>query len=134
MAANGLRTDKIWIDGGLIPYDEANIHVLSHSLHYGLAVFEGMRCYKSDNGRSAMLGSQFQDMLRCIRCGACMNHCPVYRAVGGHSYGWVYPGPMGSVLTPMVACPPFTAAGTAELGTSISVTSRLASSFHLPSR
>jgi len=41
-----------------------------------------------------------QEMLRCIRCGACMNHCPVYRAVGGHAYGWVYPGPMGSVLTP----------------------------------
>ena len=53
-----------------------------------------------DNGRSAMLGSEFQDMLRCIRCGACMNHCPVYAAVGGHAYGWVYPGPMGSVLTP----------------------------------
>lgn len=53
-----------------------------------------------DNGRSAMLGTQFQDMLRCIRCGACMNHCPVYHAVGGHAYGWVYPGPMGAVLTP----------------------------------
>jgi L-lactate dehydrogenase complex protein LldF len=53
-----------------------------------------------DNGRSAMLGSDFQDMLRCIRCGACMNHCPVYQAVGGHAYGWVYPGPMGAVLTP----------------------------------
>ena len=53
-----------------------------------------------DNGRSAMLGTQFQDMLRCIRCAACMNHCPVYGAVGGHAYGWVYPGPMGSVLTP----------------------------------
>ena len=39
-------------------------------------------------------------MLRCIRCGACMNHCPVYHAVGGHAYGWVYPGPMGAVLTP----------------------------------
>ena len=39
-------------------------------------------------------------MLRCIRCGACMNHCPVYAAVGGHAYGVVYPGPMGSVLTP----------------------------------
>ena len=47
-----------------------------------------------------MLGTSFQDMLRCIRCGACMNHCPVYQAVGGHAYGWVYPGPMGSVLTP----------------------------------
>jgi len=53
-----------------------------------------------DNGRSAMLGTAFQDMLRCIRCGACMNHCPIYQAVGGHAYGWVYPGPMGAVLTP----------------------------------
>ncbi|HEY8566294.1 MAG TPA: LutB/LldF family L-lactate oxidation iron-sulfur protein [Beijerinckiaceae bacterium] len=53
-----------------------------------------------DNGRTNMLGTQFQDMLRCIRCGACMNHCPVYHAVGGHAYGWVYPGPMGAVLTP----------------------------------
>ena len=53
-----------------------------------------------DNGRSNMLGGEFQDMLRCIRCGACMNHCPVYHAVGGHAYGWVYPGPMGAVLTP----------------------------------
>jgi L-lactate dehydrogenase complex protein LldF len=55
-----------------------------------------------DNGRSAMLGSAFQDMLRCIRCGACMNHCPVYNAIGGHAYGFVYPGPMGSVLTPAI--------------------------------
>jgi L-lactate dehydrogenase complex protein LldF len=53
-----------------------------------------------DNGRSSMLAGQFSDMLRCIRCGACMNHCPVYQAVGGHAYGWVYPGPMGAVLTP----------------------------------
>ena len=53
-----------------------------------------------DNGRSEMVGTEFQDMLRCIRCSACMNHCPVYGAVGGHAYGWVYPGPMGSVLTP----------------------------------
>jgi L-lactate dehydrogenase complex protein LldF len=53
-----------------------------------------------DNGRSSMLGTEFQDMLRCIRCGACMNHCPVYHSVGGHAYGWVYPGPMGAVLTP----------------------------------
>ncbi len=53
-----------------------------------------------DNGRSSMLGTDYQDMLRCIRCGACMNHCPVYQEVGGHSYGWVYSGPMGAVLTP----------------------------------
>lgn len=55
-----------------------------------------------DNGRSGMLAGQFREMLRCIRCGACMNHCPVYQAVGGHAYGWVYPGPMGSVLTPSI--------------------------------
>nr|WP_302474273.1 LutB/LldF family L-lactate oxidation iron-sulfur protein [Roseococcus sp. MDT2-1-1] len=53
-----------------------------------------------DAGRSNMVGTDFQDMLRCIRCSACMNHCPVYGVVGGHAYGWVYPGPMGSVLTP----------------------------------
>ena len=53
-----------------------------------------------DNGRSGLLGSEFEDMLRCIRCSACINHCPVYAAVGGHAYGWVYSGPMGAVLTP----------------------------------
>ncbi|MFN3987631.1 MAG: LutB/LldF family L-lactate oxidation iron-sulfur protein [Rhodocyclaceae bacterium] len=55
-----------------------------------------------DNGRSRMLAGRFRDMLRCIRCGACMNHCPVYGSIGGHAYGWVYPGPMGSVLTPLI--------------------------------
>lgn len=53
-----------------------------------------------DNGRSRMLGSKFAEMLRCIRCGACLNHCPVYQNVGGHAYGSVYPGPMGAVLSP----------------------------------
>jgi len=53
-----------------------------------------------DGGRTQLLGGDLQEMLRCIRCGACMNHCPVYQSVGGHAYGWVYPGPMGSVLTP----------------------------------
>jgi len=56
-----------------------------------------------DNGRSAMVGGPFREMLRCIRCGACMNHCPVYLAAGGHAYGWVYVGPMGAVLTPQFA-------------------------------
>jgi len=55
-----------------------------------------------DNGRSEMLGNEFADMLRCIRCGACLNHCPVYGAIGGHAYGSVYPGPMGAVLTPQL--------------------------------
>lgn len=54
-----------------------------------------------DAGRTKLLGGAMQPMLRCIRCGACMNHCPVYQNVGGHAYGWVYPGPMGSILTPV---------------------------------
>src|SRR5215831_15311902 len=54
-----------------------------------------------DCGRSTILGSDVREALRCIRCGACMNHCPVYQNIGGHSYGWVYPGPIGSILTPM---------------------------------
>jgi L-lactate dehydrogenase complex protein LldF len=53
-----------------------------------------------DAGRSGVLGSEVSEALRCIRCGACMNHCPVYQNIGGHSYGWVYPGPIGSILTP----------------------------------
>lgn len=53
-----------------------------------------------DNGRTDLLGGEFNDMLRCLRCAACLNHCPVYVAIGGHAYGWVYPGPMGAVLTP----------------------------------
>ena len=56
-----------------------------------------------DNGRSKMLEGPFRPMLRCIRCGACMNHCPVYMNAGGHAYKSVYPGPMGAVLTPMIA-------------------------------
>ena len=56
-----------------------------------------------DNGRSELLGTEFQDMLRCIRCSACINHCPVYTAIGGHAYGSVYSGPMGAVLTPAFA-------------------------------
>ncbi|MGQ0742148.1 MAG: lactate utilization protein B [Alphaproteobacteria bacterium] len=53
-----------------------------------------------DNGRSALLGSPAREVLRCIRCGACLNHCPVYGAIGGHAYGSVYPGPIGAALEP----------------------------------
>lgn len=54
-----------------------------------------------DNGRSAVLADpKLRDALRCIRCGACLNVCPVYQQVGGHAYGWVYPGPIGAVLDP----------------------------------
>ena len=53
-----------------------------------------------DNGRSKLLGTEFEEMLRCIRCGACLNHCPIYQTVGGHAYGWVYAGPIGAITTP----------------------------------
>lgn len=55
-----------------------------------------------DNGRTRMLREGLKDMLRCLRCGACMNHCVVFRQLGGHAYGGVYPGPMGAVLTPLI--------------------------------
>ena len=55
-----------------------------------------------DNHRSDLLDSGYRAMLDCIRCGACLNHCPVYASVGGHAYGSVYAGPMGSVLTPLL--------------------------------
>ena len=62
---------------------------------------EEMHIVLVDNGRTAMLADHgLRAMLRCIRCGACMNHCVVYRQIGGHAYGAVYPGPMGAVLTP----------------------------------
>ena len=54
-----------------------------------------------DNGRSSLLGTEYQDVLHCIRCGACLNVCPVYRNIGGHAYGSVYPGPIGSLVTPL---------------------------------
>ena len=58
-----------------------------------------------DNGRSRVLGSNVAEVLACIRCGACLNVCPVYRRVGGHSYGSVYAGPVGAVLTPALEGP-----------------------------
>jgi L-lactate dehydrogenase complex protein LldF len=54
-----------------------------------------------DNGRRDVLATEYRDTLRCIRCGACLNACPVYRTIGGHAYGSVYPGPIGSLLTPL---------------------------------
>src|SRR5258707_891374 len=54
-----------------------------------------------DNGRSRILSTPFRESLQCIRCGACLNACPVYRRIGGHAYGGGYPGPIGSILTPL---------------------------------
>ncbi len=62
---------------------------------------EEMHIVLVDNGRTRMLTNGLREMLRCIRCGACMNHCVVYRQIGGHAYGSTYPGPMGAVLTPV---------------------------------
>jgi L-lactate dehydrogenase complex protein LldF len=54
-----------------------------------------------DNGRSRILGGPLRESLFCIRCGACLNACPVYRNIGGHAYGGIYAGPIGAVLTPL---------------------------------
>jgi L-lactate dehydrogenase complex protein LldF len=56
-----------------------------------------------DNGRSEVLGGDYREILRCIRCGACLNVCPVYRQASGHAYRGVYSGPVGAVLTPLLA-------------------------------
>ena len=55
-----------------------------------------------DNGRSEIYATDYAEALACIRCGACQNACPVYRSTGGHAYGWVYGGPIGAVLTPLL--------------------------------
>ncbi len=55
-----------------------------------------------DNGRSGILDSKYRDVLRCIRCGACLNSCPVFRNLGGHIFPGCYSGPMGSVLLPLL--------------------------------
>lgn len=63
---------------------------------------EAMHIVIMDNGRSAILRSTNREALYCLRCGACLNVCPIYQNIGGHAYGWVYPGPIGAVLTPML--------------------------------
>jgi len=55
-----------------------------------------------DNGRSGIYTTDYAEALACIRCGACLNACPVYVVAGGHSYGWVYSGPIGAVVTPLL--------------------------------
>jgi L-lactate dehydrogenase complex protein LldF len=64
---------------------------------------EEMHVIVVDNGRSAILPTEFRSALHCIRCGACQNVCPVFRQVGGHAYGGTYGGPIGAVLTPLLA-------------------------------
>jgi L-lactate dehydrogenase complex protein LldF len=65
---------------------------------------EEMHVVMVDNGRTAALADpKMREMLYCIRCGACLNTCPVYRKIGGHAYGWVYSGPIGALVTPELA-------------------------------
>jgi L-lactate dehydrogenase complex protein LldF len=71
---------------------------------------ERMHILLLDCGRSAILEGKYREVLKCIRCGACLNACPVYQSVGGHAYGWVYSGPIGAVLTPLLAGLPEAAA------------------------
>jgi L-lactate dehydrogenase complex protein LldF len=61
---------------------------------------EALHVVLLDNGRSQVMASERAEILGCIRCGACMNVCPVYVSIGGHAYGDTYPGPVGAVLTP----------------------------------
>lgn len=63
---------------------------------------EALHLVIMDNGRSQILGTEFEESLQCLRCGACLNVCPVYRVVGGHAYGGVYSGPIGAVQTPLL--------------------------------
>ena len=64
---------------------------------------EEMHLVIVDNGRSRLLADpELRESLYCLRCGACLNACPVYRKIGGHAYGWVYPGPIGAVISPVM--------------------------------
>jgi L-lactate dehydrogenase complex protein LldF len=64
---------------------------------------ERMHVIFLDHNRRSLLGTPYQEMLACVRCGACLNVCPVYRRIGGHAYDAVYSGPMGAVLTPLLS-------------------------------
>jgi len=75
----------------------------TYTSFYGPGTARDFHVVLLDNGRSALLGGSRQPLLRCIRCGACMNHCPVYLAIGGHAYGATYPGPIGAALVPALA-------------------------------
>jgi L-lactate dehydrogenase complex protein LldF len=71
---------------------------------------ERMHILLLDCGRSAILEGKYREILKCVRCAACLNVCPVYQSVGGHAYGWVYSGPIGAVLTPLLVGLPEAAA------------------------
>jgi L-lactate dehydrogenase complex protein LldF len=75
-------------------------HMIAGPRRLGLDGPEEVHLVLLDNGRTRVMNSDYRDILRCIRCGACLNVCPVYRCSSGHAYGHVYPGPVGAVLAP----------------------------------
>jgi L-lactate dehydrogenase complex protein LldF len=96
------RTEDLGVFTRLLARSATGQAITTYTSHYRQAKHGGqMHVVIVDNGRSGRLGNEtYLDSLKCIRCGACMNTCPVYRRSGGHSYGNVIPGPIGSILAP----------------------------------
>jgi L-lactate dehydrogenase complex protein LldF len=96
------RTEDLGVFTRLLARSATGQAITTYTSHYRQAKPGGqMHVVIVDNGRSGRLGNEiYRDSLKCIRCGACMNTCPVYRRSGGHSYGFVIPGPIGSILAP----------------------------------
>ncbi len=97
------RTEDMGVFVRLLARSATGQQITSYTSHYRKAKAGGqMHVVIVDNGRSEHLGnSSHMDSLKCIRCGACLNTCPVYRRSGGYSYGSVIPGPIGSILAPL---------------------------------
>jgi L-lactate dehydrogenase complex protein LldF len=94
-------TEELAIFTRLLARSATGQTITTYTSHYRKAKPGGqMHVVIVDNGRSKSLGGKYQNSLKCIRCGACMNTCPVYRRSGGHSYSYVIPGPIGSILAP----------------------------------
>ena len=96
------RTEDLAIFTRLLARSATGQPVTTYTSHYRKPKAGGqMHVVIVDNGRSKNLGNEkHRNSLKCIRCGACMNTCPVFRRSGGHSYGYVIPGPIGSILAP----------------------------------
>jgi len=96
------RTSDLAVFIRLLARSATGQHITTYTSHYLKPKTSGqMHIVIVDNGRSELIGKEdYRDSLKCIRCGACMNTCPVYRRSGGHSYHYVIPGPIGSILAP----------------------------------
>ena len=96
------RTSDLAVFIRLLARSATGQYITTYTSHYLKPKTSGqMHIVIVDNGRSELIGKEdYRDSLKCIRCGACMNTCPVYRRSGGHSYHYVIPGPIGSILAP----------------------------------